>query len=180
MCCALLAGTAGPKKLPFGHHRTTLLGYIFATKAHIGYRKKNLLNRNVSPICPHNMVNFGLLAAEICWRVWDTPANFNRFCILVALLHGTSSGHQPNVVALNRGHHLYSTGRPSHWALAHISSLPSLHHSSCFNQYSGLYLSLNRSFKALELLSEKFYMVLDEFVVDISVMMWLSVNYFQF
>jgi len=25
-------------------------------------------------------------------------------------------------VALNRGHHLYSTGRPSRWALAHISS----------------------------------------------------------
>jgi len=24
---------------------------------------------------------------------------------------------------LNRGRHLYSEGRPSHWALAHISSL---------------------------------------------------------
>jgi len=24
---------------------------------------------------------------------------------------------------LNRGHHLYSAGRPSRWALAHISSL---------------------------------------------------------
>jgi len=22
------------------------------------------------------MVNFGPLAAEICWRVWGTPANF--------------------------------------------------------------------------------------------------------
>ena len=35
------------------------------------------------------MVNFGLLAAEICWWVWGTPGNFNRFCILAALLHGT-------------------------------------------------------------------------------------------
>jgi len=35
------------------------------------------------------MVNFGPLAAEICWRVWDTPANFNGFRILAALLHGT-------------------------------------------------------------------------------------------
>jgi len=35
------------------------------------------------------MVNFGLLVAEICWRVWGTPANFNGFCILAALLHGT-------------------------------------------------------------------------------------------
>jgi len=29
------------------------------------------------------------LTAEICWRVWGTPANFNRFRILAALLHGT-------------------------------------------------------------------------------------------
>ena len=50
--------------------------------------KKNLLNSNISPTCPHNMVNFGPLAAEICWRVWCTPANFNGFCVLAALLHG--------------------------------------------------------------------------------------------
>jgi len=83
--------------------------------------KKNL-NSNTSSTCPHNVVNFGPLSAEICWRVWGTPANFNGFCVLAALLHArhSSSGHQPNFAALNRGHHLYSTGRPSRWALAHI------------------------------------------------------------
>jgi len=35
------------------------------------------------------MVNFGPLTAEICWRVWGTPANFTSFRILAALLHGT-------------------------------------------------------------------------------------------
>jgi len=35
------------------------------------------------------MVNFGPLTAEICWRVWGTPANFNGFCILAVLLHAT-------------------------------------------------------------------------------------------
>jgi len=35
------------------------------------------------------MVNFGLLAAEISPVVWDTPANFNEFRVLAALLHGT-------------------------------------------------------------------------------------------
>jgi len=35
------------------------------------------------------MVNFGLLTAEICWRVWGTPANFNGFRVLAALLRGT-------------------------------------------------------------------------------------------
>jgi len=48
-----------------------------------------LLNSNGSPTCPHNMVNFGPLAAEICWWVWGTPADFNGFRFLAALLHGT-------------------------------------------------------------------------------------------
>jgi len=34
-----------------------------------------------------NMVNFSPLTAEICWRVWSTPANFNRFPVLASLLH---------------------------------------------------------------------------------------------
>jgi len=35
----------------------------------------------------------------------------------------SSSACQPNFAALNRGCHLYLAGRPSRWALAHISSL---------------------------------------------------------
>jgi len=35
------------------------------------------------------MVNFGLLAAEIVSLVWGTPAAFNGFYVLAALLHGT-------------------------------------------------------------------------------------------
>ena len=38
---------------------------------------------------------------------------------LVSLGH-SSSGRQPNSVALNRGRHLCSPGRPSRWVLAHI------------------------------------------------------------
>jgi len=34
------------------------------------------------------MVNFGSLAAEIDPVVWGTPANFNGFHVLAALLHG--------------------------------------------------------------------------------------------
>jgi len=71
------------KKSASGHHRTTLSGYIFATKACINNRK-NLLNSNISSICPHNMVNFGSPTAEICWRVWGTPANLNRFRVLAS------------------------------------------------------------------------------------------------
>jgi len=49
--------------------------------------EKNLLKSNISSKCPHNMVNIGPLTAEICWRVWSTPANFNGFRILPSLLH---------------------------------------------------------------------------------------------
>jgi len=35
------------------------------------------------------MVDFGLLAPEIGPVVWGTPANFNGFRVLAALLHGS-------------------------------------------------------------------------------------------
>jgi len=53
------------KKSPSGHHRTTLSGHIFATKARIDNRKKNLLNSNLF------------------------STNFNGFRDLAALLHDT-------------------------------------------------------------------------------------------
>jgi len=77
------------QKSPSGHHPTTLSGYIDATKACIDHRKKNFLSSNISSTCPHNMVNFGPLAAEIVSLVWGTPGNFNGFRVLAALLHGT-------------------------------------------------------------------------------------------
>ena len=46
----------------------------------------NVLNSNISSTCPHNMVNFGPLAAEIGLPVWGTPANFNGFRVLASLL----------------------------------------------------------------------------------------------
>jgi len=92
---------------PSVHHPTTLSACIFATKACINNRKKLLLlfnnffpivdtclgckdtgreslfnNSNTSCPCPHNMVNFGPLAAEIGSGVWGTPANFNGSCVL--------------------------------------------------------------------------------------------------
>ena len=70
------------------HHRTTLSGHIFAMKACIDNRKKNLLSSNTSSTSPVNMVNFGPLTAEIVSGVWGTPTNFNGFCVLAALLHG--------------------------------------------------------------------------------------------
>ena len=82
--------------------------------------EKNLLSSNISSTCPHNMVKFGPLAAEIVSLVWCTPGNFNGFRVLAALLHGTLVVGVSQTAALNRGRHLYSAGRPSRWTLAHI------------------------------------------------------------
>jgi len=67
---------------PSMRHRTSVLGYIFATKASIDNLTKSLLSSNMSYRCPHNMVNFGILTAEIVWRVWGTPSYFNGFRVL--------------------------------------------------------------------------------------------------
>jgi len=92
-----------------------LSGCIFAAKAYIDNRKKNLLN---IAICPHDVVNFGLLTASL-----GHPCKFQRVSRLgsVTARH-CSSGRQPDFAALNRRRHLYSAGRPSRWALplAHI------------------------------------------------------------
>jgi len=51
-----------------------------------------LLSSNMSSTCPHNMVNFGPIAAEIGLPVWGTPPNLNEFRVLAALLHGIVVG----------------------------------------------------------------------------------------
>jgi len=78
------------QKSPSGHHRTTLSGYIFATKGCIDNRKK-LVKRQ------YPLHGLGSVTAR-----------------------HPSSRCQPNFAALNRGRHLYSAWQPSPWALAHI------------------------------------------------------------
>ena len=56
---------------------------------HLSTIRKKLLSSNISFKCPQNMLNFGPLTVEICLWVWGTLANFNGFCVLAALLHGT-------------------------------------------------------------------------------------------
>jgi len=50
--------------------------------------EKNFLSSNMSSTCARNTANFVPLAAEIDPVLWDTPANFNWFRVLAALLHG--------------------------------------------------------------------------------------------
>ena len=62
------------QKSPSRHLRTTLSGYIFATKACIDNRKKT-----EAPICPPHVLiiwwTYGPLTAEIGLTIWGTPTN---------------------------------------------------------------------------------------------------------
>jgi len=44
---------------------------------HVSTIGKKLVKQQYLHYMPHNMVNFGPLAAEIVSLVWGTPANFN-------------------------------------------------------------------------------------------------------
>jgi len=90
-CCTRLTENTVRKKSPKSRHLGTipqLCRAITSQLRHISTIGKKILSLNISPICPHNIVNFGPLAAEIDPVVWGTPANFNRFRVLAALLHG--------------------------------------------------------------------------------------------
>ena len=115
-CCTRLAKNTRRKKSqknsPSAHHRTNLSGYIFATKAHIDNRKKNLLNCDISSIAPHNMVNFGPPAAELCtmfgrllgWYTIDFRGLLLRDGILTrAKIHYVQVLHSPIFAALLHG-----------------------------------------------------------------------------
>ena len=124
MYCTRLAGNAGRKKIakksPPGHQRTTLSGYIFATKIRIDNRKK--LVKQQYPLQMSS--EYGALRPTTGWYRFVSlghPSKFQRVSRLgsVTARHSTS-GRQPNFAVLNRGRHLYSTGRPSRWALADI------------------------------------------------------------
>jgi len=91
-CCTRFSANTecknSPKKLPSGHHCTTLSGYIFATKAHVDNWKKFVKQQYLLHVSsqygkprPTNGSDwFGYVG---------TPPNVNRFRILAALLHGT-------------------------------------------------------------------------------------------
>jgi len=92
MFCTRLAENTGRKKSPKIRHLGTITQLCLAISSqlrHLSTIGKKLLNSNISPTCPYNMVNFRPLVAAIGLLVWGTPANFNGFRILAALLHGT-------------------------------------------------------------------------------------------
>jgi len=75
------------QKSPSGHHRTTLSGYVFATKARIDNRKKFVKQRYVL----HMSSQHGELRPTNGWDPSGSlrhPSKFQRVSRLAELLHG--------------------------------------------------------------------------------------------
>jgi len=90
------------------------VGLYLRKKRHVStIGKKTLLSSNISSRCPHNIVNFDLLAAEIGPVVWGTPANFSGLCFLAALLHGTP------VVSVSQSLRCWTEGASRVWQGSH-------------------------------------------------------------
>jgi len=79
-CCTALAANTGRKKSSKNRHLGTIAQLCRAISSQL---------RQYLPYMSPQYGEFGPLAAEICWRVWRTPVNFNGFRVLAALLHGT-------------------------------------------------------------------------------------------
>ena len=73
MCCTRLAENTGRKKSSKIRHLGTIAQLCQAVSfqlRHVSTIGKKVLNSNISSTCPHNMVNFGPLTAEVGLPVW--------------------------------------------------------------------------------------------------------------
>ena len=77
--------------------------------------EKNVLSSNISSTCPRPTSGWDHFVSL------GHPSKFQRVLHLGSIIaQQSSSKRQPNFAALNRGRHLCSAGRPSHWVSAHI------------------------------------------------------------
>jgi len=80
------------KKIAKNLHLGTIAQLCWAISSqprHISTIGKKRVKQQYVLKTSHNMVNIGPLTAEIGPVVWGTPANFNGFRVLAALLHGS-------------------------------------------------------------------------------------------
>ena len=127
MCCTWLAENTGRKNDAKNRHLGTIPQLCWAISSqlrHVSTIGKKLVKQqyllHVSP-------QYGELRPTSGWDRFGSLGHPSYFQQLPRLRSVTarqsSSERQPNFAALNRRRHRCSAGRPSRWALAHISSL---------------------------------------------------------
>ena len=124
MCCTWLAENIGRKNEAKNRHLGTIPQLCRAMSSqlrHVSTIGKKLVKQQY---LLHMFPQYGeLRPTSDSFREFWAPqllstasASWQRYC------KACSSGRQLNFAALNRGRHLCSAGRPSRWALTHISS----------------------------------------------------------
>jgi len=89
MCCMRIDGNTGRKNDAKNLHLHNIAQFCHAESSqlrHVSIIGKKLVKQQCLSTCPHNMANFGPLAAEIGLGVSGTPANFNGSRVLALLL----------------------------------------------------------------------------------------------
>ena len=129
MCDTRLTENAGPK-VAKNRHLGTIAQLCWAISSQLRHvstiRKKLVKQQYVLKMSPkydeHRPTNSWDRSGSLGHPSW-----FQRVSLLGSVTaRQSSSERQPNSAALNRGRHLCSAGRPSRWALAHISSFTSI------------------------------------------------------
>jgi len=118
MCYMRLAGNAVPKKSPKTGHLSTIAQLCRATSPqlrHVSTTGKKLVKQQY---LPHMSSQYGELGSTNGWDPFESLGHPSRFQWVSHLgsvtARHSSSGHQPNFAALNRGCFLYSAGQSSH------------------------------------------------------------------
>jgi len=125
MCCTQLAENTGRKKVTKNRHLGTIAQLCRAISLqlrHISTIGKNVLSSNMSSRMSPQYGELWPTSGSDRFVSLGHPTKF----LLVSHLGSVTARHVvvgvSQTAALNRGRHLCSAGRPSHWALAHISS----------------------------------------------------------
>jgi len=124
-CCTRLAENTGRKKLAKNHHLGTIAQLCRAISSQL--RHVSTIGKNVKQqYVLHVPQKYGQLWPTSGWDRFTSlghPCKFQRLSRVGSVTaRQSSSQRQPNFEALNRGGHLCLAGRPSRWALAHISN----------------------------------------------------------
>jgi len=124
MCCKRLAGNTGHKSDAKNRHLSTIAQLCRAISSQL----RHVSTSGKQVVMQQYLLKMSLQYGELRpTNGWDRLAGLGHPIIFQWVLRlgsitarQSSSGHQPNFAALNRGCHLCLTGRPSRWALAHI------------------------------------------------------------
>ena len=86
MCCTRLAENTGCKKFAICAPSHNFVGLYLCNEGMQRQSEKKLVKEQYLLHMSSHCGKLGQLAAEICWRVWGTPANFNGLRVLALLL----------------------------------------------------------------------------------------------